>query len=112
MRNKNTDLECNQCGHEWSPRKKKPKVCPECGSTHWNDPEGIGYVENPKNQSVATSLSETWKYRLELGVENSSSYYTVSGFIRGAIKEKLKREKEKLDLTRFNSQGNEVLKSP
>jgi len=27
---------CKKCGHEWLPRVKKPKECPECKSRSWN----------------------------------------------------------------------------
>ena len=28
--------ECQKCGYKWTPRKKKPKSCPECKSRDWD----------------------------------------------------------------------------
>ncbi len=30
-------VECNQCGHEWTPRKAHPKQCPRCKRYDWNE---------------------------------------------------------------------------
>ena len=27
---------CQNCGHTWSPRKKKSKICPNCKTKYWN----------------------------------------------------------------------------
>ena len=29
-------LKCNQCRHEWVPRIKNPRMCPECHSIRWD----------------------------------------------------------------------------
>ena len=33
-------LKCNQCGHEWVPRIKNPRMCAKCHSIRWDkEPE-------------------------------------------------------------------------
>lgn len=29
-------LKCNQCGHEWVPRIKDPRMCAKCHSVQWD----------------------------------------------------------------------------
>jgi uncharacterized OB-fold protein len=38
---------CHHCGHEWEPRVKKPKKCPQCQNPLWKS-------ENPKKPKVKT----------------------------------------------------------
>lgn len=38
-----TEYSCEHCGHVWQPRRKgKPKVCPNCKRTNWNEPKKGG----------------------------------------------------------------------
>ncbi len=32
-------LKCNQCGHEWVPRIKNPRMCAKCHSVRWDKPK-------------------------------------------------------------------------
>ena len=36
------ELRCNRCGHTWNPRgSSKPKVCPSCKRTDWDEEKPI-----------------------------------------------------------------------
>lgn len=27
---------CKRCGHEWTPRRSNPEMCPKCKSPYWH----------------------------------------------------------------------------
>jgi predicted Zn-ribbon and HTH transcriptional regulator len=31
------EMECLQCGHKWTARKKEPACCPRCKRYNWNE---------------------------------------------------------------------------
>lgn len=31
-------IKCHHCGHEWEPRVKQPKKCPQCCNSLWKSP--------------------------------------------------------------------------
>ena len=39
------ERKCNQCGYKWTPRVKKPKLCPSCRKRTWDKP--FGYAVQP-----------------------------------------------------------------
>jgi hypothetical protein len=49
-------LECQQCGHKWTPRKKNVKRCARCKSPYWDEP--------PKNRRKAYARPRGGHYHL------------------------------------------------
>ncbi len=36
MKIKLKKLQCNNCGHIWTPRKEEVRICPKCHSLRWD----------------------------------------------------------------------------
>ena len=32
-------LKCLRCGHEWTPRREDPRICPKCKTAWWDTPK-------------------------------------------------------------------------
>jgi hypothetical protein len=52
-------LVCLKCGNEWEPKKENPKRCPQCKTTAWMTPPGIGYRAPDTTTPVTTPVTPT-----------------------------------------------------
>ena len=39
MRIKLPKLNCERCGHTWTPRHTEIRICPKCKSPYWDKPK-------------------------------------------------------------------------